>query len=84
MVQLSGRHGSLRQYRGGDFGQVSAESPAVRRSHPCCCRCAARECLYAIAGLDPDRIKVEFTQHSGDEMYHPHLGGFNADWQPRD
>jgi phenylpyruvate tautomerase PptA (4-oxalocrotonate tautomerase family) len=39
---------------------------------------------YAIAGLDPDRIKVEFTQHSGDETYHPHLGGFNADWQPRD
>ena len=38
----------------------------------------------AITGLDPDRIKVEFTQHSGDEMYHPHLGGFNADWQPRD
>lgn len=32
--------------------------------------------------LDLDRlwIKVEFTQHSGDEMYHPHLGGFNQDW----
>ncbi|QPP05322.1 tautomerase [Streptomyces bathyalis] len=25
-------------------------------------------------------VKVEFTQHAGDEMYHPHLGGFNADW----
>lgn len=25
-------------------------------------------------------IKVEFTQHAGDEMYHPHLGGFNVDW----
>jgi hypothetical protein len=25
-------------------------------------------------------VKVEFTQHSGDEMYHPHLGGFNDDW----
>jgi hypothetical protein len=35
-----------------------------------------------IAGIDRDRIKVEFTQHRGDEMYHPHLGGFNADWQP--
>lgn len=32
--------------------------------------------------LDLDTLwtKVEFTQHSGDEMYHPHLGGFNNDW----
>ena len=30
--------------------------------------------------LDRLWIKVEFTQHSGDEMYHPHLGGFNRDW----
>ncbi|MFJ7078949.1 tautomerase [Streptomyces sp. NPDC098781] len=30
--------------------------------------------------LDSLWIKVEFTQHSGDEMYHPHLGGFNKDW----
>lgn len=33
-----------------------------------------------VLGVDPQRIKVEFTQHSGDEMYHPHLGGFNHDW----
>jgi hypothetical protein len=25
-------------------------------------------------------LKVEFTQHAGDEMYHPHLRGFNRDW----
>ncbi|GAA2274481.1 hypothetical protein GCM10010149_15970 [Nonomuraea roseoviolacea subsp. roseoviolacea] len=30
--------------------------------------------------LDRLWIKVEFTQHTGDEMYHPHLGGFNKDW----
>lgn len=24
--------------------------------------------------------KVEFTQYTGDEMYHPFLGGFNRDW----
>ncbi|SFO85412.1 MULTISPECIES: hypothetical protein [Actinomadura] len=30
--------------------------------------------------LDALWLKVEFTQHSGDEMYHPHLGGFNKDW----
>lgn len=30
--------------------------------------------------LDGAWLKVEFTQHAGDEMYHPHLGGFNRDW----
>jgi phenylpyruvate tautomerase PptA (4-oxalocrotonate tautomerase family) len=30
--------------------------------------------------LDALWMKVEFTQHDGDEMYHPHLGGFNTDW----
>ncbi|HEY0278842.1 MAG TPA: hypothetical protein VGC32_11315 [Solirubrobacterales bacterium] len=35
-----------------------------------------------VAGVDSDRIKVEFTQHSGDEMYHPHLHGFNTEWRP--
>ncbi|TWD82649.1 hypothetical protein FB561_3785 [Kribbella amoyensis] len=30
--------------------------------------------------LDALWIKVEFTQHAGDDMYHPHLGGFNTDW----
>ena len=33
-------------------------------------------------GLEEQRLKVEFTQHSGDEMYHPQLGGFAPDWQP--
>jgi phenylpyruvate tautomerase PptA (4-oxalocrotonate tautomerase family) len=35
-----------------------------------------------LCGLDADRLKVEFTQHTGDEMFHPHLGGFNTDWHP--
>ncbi|WP_033292236.1 tautomerase family protein [Amycolatopsis jejuensis] len=30
--------------------------------------------------LDALWVKVEFTQHAGDEMYHPHLAGFNTDW----
>jgi phenylpyruvate tautomerase PptA (4-oxalocrotonate tautomerase family) len=30
--------------------------------------------------LDALWLKVEFTQHDGDDMYHPHLGGFNRDW----
>src|SRR3954452_22943120 len=36
----------------------------------------------AATGLHPHKLKVEYTQHSGDEMFHPHLGGFNRDWSP--
>jgi len=32
--------------------------------------------------LREDRPNVEFTQHDGDEMYHPALGGFTPDWTP--
>lgn len=35
-----------------------------------------------ILGLRIDQINVEFTQHSGDEMYHPLRGGLSKDWQP--
>jgi phenylpyruvate tautomerase PptA (4-oxalocrotonate tautomerase family) len=34
-----------------------------------------------ILGLSPDRVNVEFTQHDGDEMYHPTLGGYSPDWK---
>lgn len=43
----------------------------------------ARELVAAcapFAGLRPEQINVEFTQHDGDEMFHPRLGGFNRDW----
>lgn len=33
-----------------------------------------------ILGLQEDRLNVEFTQHSGDEMYHPALGGYSPEW----
>lgn len=33
-------------------------------------------------GLREDRLNVEFTQHTGDEMYHPALGGYSPDWSP--
>ncbi|ALL70559.1 tautomerase (plasmid) [Paraburkholderia caribensis MBA4] len=36
----------------------------------------------AILGLQEDRLNVEFTQHSGDEMYHPTPGGYSPEWQP--
>ncbi|KAH8682023.1 hypothetical protein BX600DRAFT_447643 [Xylariales sp. PMI_506] len=35
-----------------------------------------------VLGLPSDRVNVEFTQHDGDEMYHPTLGGFSPDWKP--
>ncbi len=35
-----------------------------------------------ILGLAEDRLNVEFTQHSGDEMYHPSLGGYSPEWEP--
>ncbi len=33
-----------------------------------------------ILGLPADRLNVEFTQHAGDEMYHPALGGWSPEW----
>ncbi len=36
-----------------------------------------------ILGLREDRLNVEFTQHAGDEMYHPTLGGWSPEW-PKD
>ena len=41
-------------------------------------------CAHAIEilGLREERLNVEFTQHSGDEMYHPALGGYSPEWRP--
>ena len=39
--------------------------------------CAA--CIE-IPGLREDLLNAEFTQHTGDEMYHPTLGGYSPDW----
>lgn len=33
-----------------------------------------------VLGLHEDRLNVEFTQHPGDEMYHPTLGGLSPEW----
>ena len=33
-----------------------------------------------LLGQREDRLNVEFTQHSGDEMYHPTLGGYSPEW----
>ncbi len=41
-------------------------------------------CAHCIEmlGLREDRLNVEFTQHDGDEMYHPALNGYSPDWKP--
>ncbi|MFD2288050.1 tautomerase [Pedobacter petrophilus] len=33
-----------------------------------------------VLDLEAGQLNIEFTQHSGDEMYHQRLGGFSADW----
>ncbi|RFM27282.1 tautomerase family protein [Deminuibacter soli] len=32
--------------------------------------------------LAVNQLNVEFTQHTGDEMYHARFGGFSNDWSP--
>jgi len=58
----------------------------IRRGRPAELRMAVAQALCAhcidIFGLREDRLNVEFTQHSGDEMYHPALGGYSPEWVP--
>ena len=42
-----------------------------------------RDCVEVL-GLAEDRLNVEFTQHSGDEMFHPTLGGYSPEWSPQE
>jgi phenylpyruvate tautomerase PptA (4-oxalocrotonate tautomerase family) len=54
----------------------------VRRGRPVETRAELARRLTAACerALGISYVKVEFTQHPGDEMWHPHLGGFNEDW----
>ena len=56
----------------------------VRRGRPAEQRARLAEALIGacvdILGLRVDQINVEFTQHAGDEMFHPLLGGLSDDW----
>jgi len=42
-------------------------------------RALCQDCIEVL-GLQEDRLNVEFTQHAGDEMYHPALGGYSPEW----
>ncbi|GKX56502.1 hypothetical protein SOASR030_26140 [Leminorella grimontii] len=70
----------------GDLEQVSVLMCDIRQGRPAEQRMALAKRLIAdcveILGLREDRLNVEFTQHAGDEMYHPTLGGFSPDWSP--
>lgn len=58
----------------------------IRKGRPPELRMALAKALCAhcieVLGLREDRLNVEFTQHTGDEMYHPTLGGYSPDWTP--
>lgn len=56
----------------------------IRRGRPAGQRAALAKALIEACvetlGLKVEQVNVEFTQHSGDEMYHPMLGGLSEDW----
>lgn len=56
----------------------------IRRGRPPEQRAALAKALIdacvEVLELTVEQVNVEFTQHAGDEMYHPLLGGLSADW----
>lgn len=56
----------------------------IRRGRPAALRLEVAKALCKdcmdVLGLREDRLNVEFTQHAGDEMYHPTLGGYSPEW----
>jgi phenylpyruvate tautomerase PptA (4-oxalocrotonate tautomerase family) len=71
---------------GSDPVPVSVMMLDIRRSRSPELRMEVAKALckhcVEILGLREDRLNVEFTQHSGDEMYHPALGGYSPEWEP--
>lgn len=71
---------------GGEPQAVSVMMLDIRKGRTADLRLALAKALCAhcveILGLREDRLNVEFTQHSGDEMYHPALGGYSPHWEP--
>ena len=70
---------------GGDPVPVSVMMLDIRRGRPPALRMDVAKALcdhcVDILGLRADRLNVEFTQHTGDEMYHPALGGYSPEWE---
>ena len=82
-IREAGRGGVWRMVDGEPV-PVSVLMCDIRRGRPAELRMAVAKALCAdcieVLGLREDRLNVEFTQHSGDEMYHPTLGGFSPEW----
>jgi len=57
-------------------GRAAAQRDALARALLVVCE--------ARLGLPAERVNIEFTQHTADEMYHPTLGGFGPEWHPPD
>jgi hypothetical protein len=70
---------------GADPVPVSVLMLDIRRGRSAELRMEVAKALCAhcidILGLREDRLNVEFTQHTGDEMYHPALGGYSPEWE---
>jgi len=68
----------------GEPAPVSVLMCDIRRGRPSELRMQVAKALCAdcieVLGLREDRLNVEFTQHSGDEMYQPTLGGLSPEW----
>jgi phenylpyruvate tautomerase PptA (4-oxalocrotonate tautomerase family) len=56
----------------------------LRRGRPSVVREALSKALIAVCnehlGLAENELNIEFTQHSGDEMYHQWMGRLSEDW----
>lgn len=69
---------------GGDAVPVAVMMLDIRRGRSPELRMDVAKALCAhcvdMLGLREDRLNVEFTQHTGDEMYHPTLGGYSPEW----
>jgi hypothetical protein len=76
--------GSVWRTVDGDAVPVAVLMCDIRRGRDAALRMRVARALCAdcieILGLREDRLNVEFTQHAGDEMYHPTLGGFSPEW----
>lgn len=68
----------------GELTPVSMLMCDIRRGRSAEQRLAVAKALcqdcIEVLGLREDRLNVEFTQHAGDEMYHPALGGYSPEW----
>jgi len=76
--------GAIWRVLDGELTPVSMLMCDIRRGRSAEHRMAVAQALCQecidILGLRRECLNVEFTQHSGDEMYHPALGGWSPEW----